>query len=47
MKADGDVEVAEPQASHREGKGKKKRDRTDEDIELFIALYEDRAFSWT
>ena len=47
IKSDGDVEVEEPQASHRKGKGQKERNWKEGDIELFIALYEDRAFCGT
>jgi len=39
--ADDDVKVEEPQPSHGKGNGKKKRNWKDEDIELFIALYEE------
>ena len=44
IKADGDVEVEEPQASQRKGKDKTNRIRKDEEIKLLITLYEDRAF---
>ena len=39
--ANGDIKVDEPQADHRKGKGKKKRNWKDEEI-LQDTLYEDR-----
>jgi hypothetical protein len=41
--ADCEVKVEDPQAGHRKGKGKKERNWKDEEIELLITLYEDRA----
>ena len=44
--ADGEVEVEEAQAGNRKGKGKKERNWKDEEIELLITLFEDRACLW-
>ena len=44
--ADDDIQAEEPQAGHRKGKGKKERNWRDEEIELLITLYEDRACLW-
>ena len=41
--ADGEVEIEKPQTGHRKGKRKKERNWKDEEIELLITLYEDRA----
>ena len=39
----GEVEVEETQAGHRKGKRKKERNWKDEEIELLVTLYGDRA----
>ena len=44
--ADGEVAVEEPQAGHRKGKGKKEKNWKDEEIELLVTLYEDKACLW-
>jgi len=41
-----EVKVEEPQACHRKGKGKKEKNWKNEERELLIALYEDRACLW-
>ena len=41
--ADGEFKTEETQAGYRKEKGKKERNWRDEEIELLITLYEDRA----